>query len=109
MVGVEAEVVVQHAEEVDSRLRREPLAPRLAQPPPARRLGQVLAALPLVLDLRVVLQPVPGRQAALLVGRWRKVALAQAPAVRQRKVLPRHSVQPEQLQTSQAAVQRPAR
>ena len=104
-VGAEV-VAVEHVRVADSPLRRLPLARHLALPHPARPLGQVLA---LVLDLQVVLQPVPGPQVALLPVRWRKVPLAQAPAACQARLLPLHSVQPEQVQRSQAAVQRLAR
>jgi hypothetical protein len=79
---------------------------------PARPLGQVLAALRLVLvqqAQQAVLRQVPGPQAALLPRRRRKVELAPAAALRRGKVLPLHSVQAARVQMSQAAVQRLAR
>jgi hypothetical protein len=92
---VEGEVVP-HVQVEVSRLRRLPHArPLLVRRLRARPLGQVLRAPQLVLGQPVVLPP----------RRLRKLALAPA-ALRQGKVLPLHSGQPEQVQMSLAAVQR---
>jgi hypothetical protein len=95
---VEAEaVVVEHVQEVDSRLRRLPLARPLLAPP-------LLAQL---LGLQVVLRLLLGPQAALPARKLRRAALA--PAVCQGKVPALDSVQLERVRTSPAVVQRPAR
>jgi hypothetical protein len=93
-VAVEAAA---HVRVAVSRLRR---LPRDQLPPdrlPLRRL----------LGRQVVLQPVPGPQAALPARELRRAALA--PAVCQGKVPALDSVQPERVRTSPAVVQRPAR
>jgi hypothetical protein len=107
-VAVEA-VVVEHVQEVDSRLRRLRLLvrPLLARQLPAQRLGLQVVLQP-VLGLQVVLQPLPGPQAALPARKLRRVAHAPA-ALRQGKVPPLASVQPDRVRTSPAAVHRPAR
>ena len=106
---VEAEVVVvEHVQEVDSRLRRLRLLgrPPLARPLLAQRLGLQVVLQP-ALGPQVVLQPLHGPQAALPAQKLRRAALA--PAVCQGKVPALDSVQPERVGTSPAVVHRPAR
>jgi len=107
---VEAEVVVvEHVQEVDSRLRRLRLLarPPLARPLLAQRLGLQVVLQP-ALGPQVVLQPLHGPQAALPAQKLRRAALDPA-ALRQGKVPALASVQPDRERTSPAAVHQPAR
>jgi hypothetical protein len=108
-VGAEVVEAAAHVRAVDSRPRRLPLARLLAQPLPLRPPGQVLVALPLVLDPQVVPRPVRGPPAGLLPARSRRAALDQAEVLHQGKLLLLDSGPPERAQTSRAADQRPAR